>query len=955
MSDSFFQRSPLHSDEDRKGSGLVSRGLRMLRAKQAPAPEAPLADAEKKQETEAHRDETGVVDAGIVSLESPHPEAAAEPPEETSQETLTGGGSKDGTERFSAPRKETGQGSSPEALGVSFLLSPDGPDGEARESGAKNPPDQTSAEKSAKELADLPKDASEVAPSGESEPEKGLDAAGEEIRPKDNPDDCDYPLASRPDTDRFCPAGGTIEQENAEAAVIISPETSDEQSGPLVTHPAHKAANEELVAESEEDGLGVQGKPLSDSEPADNAEELLPSEPVQEVTPELKVQPEPSEPVLSIETENKDKNRTDTAESVSEEGWTLVPQLGHGGSVFFVTWSEDDRYIYTGSCGMVIKWDAETGRVLAGIPLSATALALSWDGRFFLSGNSDRTAGILDAGNGRKLRSLKGHDDWIMAVAFSPDGQRAVTGSWDETARVWDCASGKEIACIDSGYGQIDALAFSPDGRRILIGSWDSQARVWDSRSGKELLCLAGHDMDVNAVGFSSDGKRIITGSGDGTARVWNSESGEELFCLKGHTMDVNAVAISPDGSRFLTGSWDATARIWDGRTGELLHCLKGHSMNVDAVAFSHDGARVLTGSSDKNVKIWDSTTGQLIRGLDSPVNVIELAAWSPDGSRILACAWNTAAILDSDTGVELVSLKGHTGQIGTVAWSNDGKKILLGSWDETARIWDGKNGDELLCLKGHTGNVSTVAFFPDGKRALTCSDDKVIRVWDCESGDELLTMRGHTAFVRALAFIPDGTRLITGSEDTTARIWDTAEGRELFCLQGHSGPVEAVAFSPDGERVLTCSGDKKVRIWDSRTGDEILSPEDSYLVEAVSWSPEGKRFITGSDKETARIWESETGGRLLALEGPTHWNNAAVWSPDGKRVCAVALCRLFVFDNNTGKERFQYFSYEDGWLTLYPGGYYRFGGVERLALVRHESESRPVDPAYAAKWRLRN
>jgi WD40 repeat protein len=56
------------------------------------------------------------------------------------------------------------------------------------------------------------------------------------------------------------------------------------------------------------------------------------------------------------------------------------------------------------------------------------AVAVSPDGRFIVSG-SDSTVKVWEAHDGRLLRSLEGHTDWVYAVAVSPDGRFIVSGS----------------------------------------------------------------------------------------------------------------------------------------------------------------------------------------------------------------------------------------------------------------------------------------------------------------------------------------------------------------------------------------------------------------------------------------------------------------------------------------------------------------------------------------------
>jgi WD40 repeat protein len=39
--------------------------------------------------------------------------------------------------------------------------------------------------------------------------------------------------------------------------------------------------------------------------------------------------------------------------------------------------------------------------------------------------------------NGKKLKTFRAHNSWILSVAFSPDGKTIATGSRDTTAKLW--------------------------------------------------------------------------------------------------------------------------------------------------------------------------------------------------------------------------------------------------------------------------------------------------------------------------------------------------------------------------------------------------------------------------------------------------------------------------------------------------------------------------------------
>ena len=59
------------------------------------------------------------------------------------------------------------------------------------------------------------------------------------------------------------------------------------------------------------------------------------------------------------------------------------------------------------------------------------------------SSSADKTARIHTVGDGKQIRSLAGHKDWVYSVAVTPDSKLIATGSYDGEIRIWNAADGK--------------------------------------------------------------------------------------------------------------------------------------------------------------------------------------------------------------------------------------------------------------------------------------------------------------------------------------------------------------------------------------------------------------------------------------------------------------------------------------------------------------------------------
>ena len=147
----------------------------------------------------------------------------------------------------------------------------------------------------------------------------------------------------------------------------------------------------------------------------------------------------------------------------------------------------------------------------------------------------------IPSGSGRQQPARnsgvsRGIADWVWSVAFSPDGRYVLSGSSDKTLRLWEVATGKELRRFEGHSGRVCSVAFSPDGRYVLSGSRDKTIRLWEVATGKELRRFEGHSSWVISVAFSPDGRYILSGSEDRTLRLWEVATGKELRRFEGHS-----------------------------------------------------------------------------------------------------------------------------------------------------------------------------------------------------------------------------------------------------------------------------------------------------------------------------------------------------------------------------------------------------------------------------------
>jgi len=557
-----------------------------------------------------------------------------------------------------------------------------------------------------------------------------------------------------------------------------------------------------------------------------------------------------------------------------------------------VAWSPDGRLLATGGAagGLdtndAVLWDARTGRrvfTLRGHEEDVYSVGFSLDSTRVVTTSDDDRAIVWDVSNGERLLTARIGKD-TGGASFSPDGRLlAVTGARG-SVQVLNAATGAPTATLRAPGGPFCSPAFSPDGARIAASGCPNisyRTVVWDVRSGKRLFTIR-DDGGSSGIMFSPDGDRLA-GRTDDTAGVWDAWTGEPLLALSGHSGTVYGVAYSRDGSRLATGSVDGTARIWDADTGEELVRLAGHHGLVALVDFDPTGTRLLTGGGDGTARVWDVSGAAGAElwsehlALDFGVNSLD---YDEKGRRLVTADGGGGWVLDASTGERLTPM----GWWGDASFSPEGDRVAVAG--EGAGVVDVATGhvDRMLEV---SGLIMSIEYSPDGSTVATGLGDTDLGagravLWDAVSGRRIRTFGPpHPGEeVQGLAFSPDGEMLAVLTGKARLGVWRVDTGEQLMSETAHSGDGSDLAFAPGGGELVTVGGDGGA-VWSVPSGVKILSFSSGGRLDAVAFSADGRRIATAGDDRTARIWDAEKGRELLSLASPDAVMSVAL-SPDG-------------------------------------------------------------------------
>ncbi len=574
---------------------------------------------------------------------------------------------------------------------------------------------------------------------------------------------------------------------------------------------------------------------------------------------------------------------------------------GHQQGITAIAMTPNRQFVVSGSEDMTLRlWDLTTRACLwisRGHEDKIIAVAVTPDGRFVVSGSEDMTLRLWDIGTGKGLRTFRGHTNWVTAVAVTPNSRFAVSGSRDKTLRLWNFATGKCLWTSQEHKNWVNAVAVTPDGRFVLSAHDEENLYLWEIGTGKRverkyygssLERLGFVSSAVSALVITPDGRLAVSGGQDKTLRLWDFKTAEIIRTYQGHQGTITSVAVTPDGKFAVSGSDDATLRSWNLETGECLWTFTMHEGGVTTVAMDPEGQFVISGSQDTTLRQVDIRTGKspwTFGGQKGHQSGVTSVAMTPHGRFVVSASQDkTLRLWDLRTARCLRILEGSLTEITAVAVTPDGKFAISANRDTTLWSWELITTKKLRIFEGHQRDVTAVVVTPDGRFMISGSDDRTLRLWDLKTAKCLRVFEGHEESVTDLVVTTDGRFVISGSKDKTLRLWDLETARYLRVFEGHKENVTTVAVSPKGHFVVSGSDDRTLRLWDLATAKCLRTFRGHKEgVTAVLVPPDERFMISGSRDRTLRLWDLATARCLRTFMGHRKGVTSVVVTPDGQ------------------------------------------------------------------------
>lgn len=293
-----------------------------------------------------------------------------------------------------------------------------------------------------------------------------------------------------------------------------------------------------------------------------------------------------------------------------------------------------------------------------------TGVALSPRGDLIATAGDDHLVWIWQAADGKFVRKLRGHDDWVRTLAFHPSGNHLASAGDDGRIIIWNVATGEMVHRL--GGRPVSRRGLEPQSKTPHVPEADCIYRILYSPDGSQLA----------AAGFQ------------GTISLYNAATAQIEQRLNCPTGTMRTMEYSPDGSQLAAGGRNGQIRIWNTHDGRVLRDLAAGPQRIRTLAFSHEGDRVAAAGDGPYLRVWEVASGaELTAFVARPGRIMALVFCGPNeiatgGSDNVIRIWNLERMIETHR------LAGHEGSVSALEFNPAEATLVSGSFDTTVRFW---------------------------------------------------------------------------------------------------------------------------------------------------------------------------------------------------------------------------------------------------------------------------
>ncbi len=271
------------------------------------------------------------------------------------------------------------------------------------------------------------------------------------------------------------------------------------------------------------------------------------------------------------------------------------------------------------------------GKLLKKFPVDSSdwLYTVDWsnDGRYLFTGSSNGVFKLYLA-NGKLLKILNNFAQSIYAVKFSPNERFLAIGYQSKSQKTqvdiydFNKANLKKIKTfiVDNDANPIYNLSFDVKSQQIALSSRDNSnqglAWIWDIQRNSSYKIVTSKKLLYQTQFSPQDEDTFVTSSRDGQVKLWNNKGRDSVNLSKENDfLPVYKVAFSTDGQLIATGAEDGTIRLWR-KDGNLVAEFADTQEPVYGLAFLNNNQDLLALTRNGTVKIWPIGNVQELKNL---------------------------------------------------------------------------------------------------------------------------------------------------------------------------------------------------------------------------------------------------------------------------------------------------------------------------------------------------
>jgi len=534
-----------------------------------------------------------------------------------------------------------------------------------------------------------------------------------------------------------------------------------------------------------------------------------------------------------------------------------------------------------------------------------TGLVSTVDGGTTFSASEDSTIRVWSGREKSLLRVLTGHSVGVTALALTRDDRWLISGGGRGTVLVHDLkrdfASKEPTRPPHDTIGVAKIIMF-PD--RIHFASVDRSGRgfLWDPREAP--LAPKPWPKGISTVDVVCGGKLeardndtgvVVTRDLDGKVRIFDSAG------VLGAILDVpegkpTAMAVSPDGRALALGFHDGkvVVRILGKAEGRTTYNVA--NAQIQRLVFSTGGKLAVGHANGARLLVVKSLRpgpagAVLPEGFDLFDQSLQCLSFSPNGEYLAACTETVGALriwrIDDD-GPPQRLVDDPKAQAFLFSFTGNSRGLILSDFNGAveARLLDPQGDERPWNFSAHRGKLQQLTASLDRRFLLTLDEGQQARIWDLKDR----TCRWLRGTWTAGTFLHDGRLVMAAVADAAGprgrlELFDRnqrssnpayfARTSGNFTIDAHT--FTRMALSADGTKLAASTDPRRkplMCVWETKTGrltHWISYPRLRDGVEALSFSTDGRYLLTAGGSPASLIWDvgaakGEIGSPLATL-----------------------------------------------------------------------------------------